>query len=174
MKRTATHKKLIIICGLIITLGALWTGQSIYAYLTASDSAVNNLTIGINTTEIVEEFTPPEENLNPGDSFTKKVQIKNTGSVPCYIRVFVGFDSSEAAEKFSLDFNTESWTSKQDDGYYYYKTVIQPDELTEPLFTTVTCNDEWKLNNEFEIIVYEESVQSEGFSSYAEAFLSIQ
>ena len=34
-----------------------------------------------------------------------------------------------------IDFNTENWTFEE--GYYYYNRVLEPAEMTEPLFTQV-------------------------------------
>lgn len=143
-----------------------------YAYLTDKDSEVNEITIGKNTTEIVEEFDPPNE-IVPGTSFTKKVEVKNTDSVSCYIRVFCEFSDSTYADLFSLDLNKDDWTEKQSDGYYYYKKIVKPGETTEPLFTTVTYNGSSVLNKSFDIIINEESVQSDGYENYSDAFSAL-
>lgn len=158
-------------CTLILTLLAGAVG--INAYLTDADRVTNNISIGINTTEIVEEFSPPES-VQPGDSFTKKVQVKNVGSVDCYVRVFCEYSDSDFIDLFTLDLNTSDWSSKQNDGYYYYSKILKPGELTEPLFTTVTYHGLDEFQDSLDIIVYEESVQSEGFTNPADAFASIQ
>lgn len=171
MKIIKNNRRKILMCTLILTLLAGTVG--INAYLTDADRVTNNISIGINTTEIVEEFTPPES-LQPEDSFTKKVQVKNIGSVDCYVRVFCEYSDSDFANLFTLDMNTSDWSSKQSDGYYYYSKILKPGELTQPLFTTVTYHGQDEFKDSLDIIVYEESVQSEGFTNSADAFASIQ
>lgn len=148
------------------------SASGIYAYFSDTESKQNTLSIGADTTEIAEEFDPPEE-IAPGTVFVKKPSVKNTGSVPCYVRVLCEFSDSMYEDLFSLDFNTDDWTGKQDDGYYYYKRILNPGSTTEPLFTTVTYSGGQDFDSEFEIIVCEESVQSENYSNYKDAFDSI-
>lgn len=109
-----------------------------YAYLIAEDNAANAFTIGETEIEISEEYTPPEK-LTPGISFTKKPWITNTGNLPCYVRMRADFSSS-IAEEFCepLDIDTANWEYNSEDGYYYYKHLLNPGEETSPLFTTVT------------------------------------
>lgn len=148
------------------------SASGVYAYFSDTDSKQNTLSIGANTTEITEEFDPPEE-ITPGTVFVKKPSVKNTGSVPCYIRVLCEFSDSVYEDMFLLDFNTDDWTDKQDDGYFYYKRILSPGSTTEPLFTAVKYEGVSVLETEFEIIIREESVQSENYSNYKDAFDSI-
>lgn len=156
---------------LILTLCILGSVGTIYAYFKVSDSVTNPISFGNNTIEIIEEFDSPED-PQPGSSFTKKPTVKNTGSVPCYVRMFVEFSDNVAANHATIDFNTDDWSEKQADGYYYYKKVLPVGSVTEPLFTTVTFNSDADVEEiqAFEIIVYGESVQSENYSLPTEAF----
>ena len=157
-----------------IALTCLFTSCFMYAYYIDQDSKINKITIADNTIEIIEDFTPPED-VKPGDTITKTPYVKNTSETSCYVRMFVEFSDSEVAEMSNIDFNTTNWNQKADDGFYYYKAVLKPGEQTVPLFNKVnilTSADQSKLND-FDIIVYAESVQSEGFDSYNEAFQSL-
>ncbi len=132
-----------------------------YAFLISNDTAVNDFTIGETNIEINEEFEPPEE-LLPGVSFTKKPCVQNTGNLPSYIRVRADF-SDNRAKAFceDLDIDTENWMYDTTDGYYYYKYLVQPNNSTTPLFTTVKIKDDTPKADiiSFDILIYAESVQ---------------
>ena len=152
---------------LFIVMSAFLT---IFAYLTDIDNAGNEFTIAKQTVEIVEEFDPPEK-LIPGISFTKKVNVKNTGTIPCYVRVFAQINDSTIGDYVDIDYDMINWTIK-DDGYYYYNKILNSNELTSPLFTTVSISNDIEQDalNDFDIIVYTESVQEEGYSNIDDAF----
>lgn len=83
----------------------------VYAYLTSSSEVVNKVQIGNNTIEIIEEFTPPKkQTINT--IFKKKVQVKNTGNVPCYIRVYADFSDGEIRDiSFFSNYESTSETT---------------------------------------------------------------
>ena len=148
--------------------------DGITAYFTDADQKENLTTIGGNEIEITEEFDPPEE-LKPGITFNKYPCVRNTGTVPCYVRMFAEVNDSSVGQYTTFQFDNDKWTTKKEDGYYYYKNVLKVGETTEPLFTTVSISDsinDSKLKD-FDIIIYAESVQSEGFSDYDAAWKSI-
>lgn len=151
-----------VVCGFCVLL----LSGGIFAYLIATASQTNLFTVGENVTRIEEEFEPPETIVG-GQSYEKRVTVRNEKSVPCYVRVFAEFADPRMAEYLAADWNREDWTDKQDDGYYYYKRVLPVGEATEPLFTTLRAS---KSLTEFQMIVYSESVQSKGFPSPREAF----
>lgn len=167
MFKTKKHTKALLILSLCL-LGSVGT---LYAYFKVSDTLTNKFTFGNNTIEIIEEFEVPQD-PQPGSSFTKKPTVKNTGTVPCYVRMLVEFSDNRAADDSRIDFNTMDWTEKQTDGYYYYKNVLTVGATTKPLFTTVTFDSDANVDDiqDFDIIVYAESVQSENHSSPTEAF----
>ena len=45
-----------------------------------------------------------------------------------------------------MNLNTEDWTLGED-GYLYYNEALKPDEVTAPIFTTVTFSK--KMGNEY-------------------------
>lgn len=132
-----------------------------YAYLIAKDKAVNQFTIGENIIEIFENYEPPEK-LEPGVEFQKEPYVKNTGNLPCFVRMRADFSNSKAEEFCeSLNIDTENWEYNSNDGYYYYKNLLNPNDVTEPLFTKVkiksTINDSDIVD--FDILIYAESCQ---------------
>ena len=90
--------------------------------------------------------------------------------------MFVEFSDSVVANVSTINFDTTKWTEKQADGYYYYKTSVDPNVETHPLFTKVTidANADADVIQSFDILVYAESVQSENYASYSEAFNSLK
>lgn len=160
--KKATSKKLLraeLIIFSVLLLGIIGTA---FGFLHSNDSLRNVFTIGKNVSEITEEWTPPNRGLRPGETCKKVVRVSNTGSVPCYVRVFAEIIEQDTRDKIDVDYNTDSWT-KHDDGYYYYNKAINPGEKTEPLFTRLKVKGTESVGS-FAMICYEETVQSEGVS----------
>lgn len=154
----------------VIVAVVMTTFLTIAAYLTDIDFASNSFQNAVEKVEIVEEFDPPEE-LVPGISFIKKPSVKNTGTIPCYVRLFSEVNDSSIGDYINIDYDMTNWT-KKDDGYYYYNKILNPNEVTEPLFTTVKIDsniEEDKLKD-FNIIVFADTVQSEGYENMEKAF----
>lgn len=152
------------------------------SYLHAEDRKSNPFTVGFNESEIVEDYTVPDS-LDEGTDISKMVQVKNSGSVPCYVRV-LAVPSSEPdsfclgtcetadddLESDKLWYHEEGW-----DHYYYYKRILQPGETTELLFTEITVLSDLKELEkadveDAQIMIYEESNQAEGYRNCLEAF----
>lgn len=66
---------------------------SISAYFAAKEDKANLVGIGENRIEVTEAFTQPHQSQD--FSYRKLVQIQNTGSVPCYVRVRLEFSNSD-------------------------------------------------------------------------------
>ena len=123
------------------------------AYFTYEDSATNIITTGNIKIELQElavseggEIPLPFEdaiNVLPGTEVSKIVQVKNVGEQPAWIRIRVakeiilaqGVSGDVDLSLVTYDLNTQYWT--EEDGYYYYKDILNPDEITQPLFTEV-------------------------------------
>ena len=85
--------------GVIISVCAassvlLITGLLVYAYFTSLDVRNNELTIADNTAVIAERFSPPAEQTVNENVFPKEVAVENTGTSPCYVRVYADFSNS--------------------------------------------------------------------------------
>ena len=181
MKYKKSTKSIWILCAAAaaVLMGAGGTG----AYLTSFDTAANPVSVGQNTTEIEEEFpdpTPVPVEENP--EYPKEVRVsnqaadKNEFQSDCYVRMAVGFSHSDIGDAVVLkDLDTENWVYGED-GFYYFRNLLKPGETTTPLFTGFMIDsagvdrDYLELIPEFEIQIYEESVQAEGFTDYAEAW----
>lgn len=152
------------------------------AYLSSFDQRTNTATVGYNETSIQEEFpdiTPTPVSEKP--QYIKNVQIVNQGGKAetslsdCFVRAELSYSDSDIGKAVVLEGqNKKDWIYR--DGFYYYKNILKKGESTSPLFTGFHI-DPQKVNgkyqeliNDFEINVYEESVQAEGFSDVWDAF----
>lgn len=59
----------------------------------------------------------------------------------------------------SIDYNKTDWRKDEQDGYWYYNSLLKSGETTKPLFTTVTISSDVEEDNlqDFDINVYHES-----------------
>lgn len=141
------------------------------AYLSHVETKDNPITIGHNDIMIEEEFTPPKA-WQPNTTYKKDVKIRNTGTVPCYIRVYAAL--SDADIPAEINFDTGRWIQSSD-GYWYQNSIIEPGANTPSLFTKVTIQDaEAEQLKTFDVIIYAESVQAEGYSDIWDAFAGVQ
>lgn len=154
-------KKILLIATAIILVSIISIGT--LAYFTDEEKARNVITTGNIDIELEEwmedadnndELIPFPENgvsdVMPGSQISKIVQVRNVGGNPAYVRIQVEkaieLDDVSAGQVPDLDLitfnlNTEKWELGTD-GYYYYKNVLQPGEVTEPLFTVVTFDSD--------------------------------
>jgi len=135
------------------------------AYFVSAAEKKTEMTVGVNECKIVEDWEKPQQMI-PGNDYRKKVTVKNTGTTDSYIRVFAEMEEPSGIE---ADYDTVNW---EKDGYYwYYRTAVAPGQETEPLLTTVSVSEDCSENiTDFNMIVYAESIQSEGYSNYTVAF----
>lgn len=144
MKKRIFAFAIVVICLAIAAYGTS-------AYFTYEETATNVITSGSIKVELQEwsdtgnGLVPFEDTdgVMPGMEVSKIVQVKNVGGQAAWIRVSVdktiqlaeGVDGDVDLSLISYDLNTDFWTEK--DGFYYYNTILQPNEVTEPLFTKV-------------------------------------
>lgn len=76
-----------VVCVVFVAVGV------VLAYMTDSREKDNSVTVGYDSIEIVEDFSAPAKQSTE-TAYKKQVQIKNNGSVPCYIRVYADFSDS--------------------------------------------------------------------------------
>ena len=177
---TGRKKRITVLAAI---MGTLVTVQGIAAYQSAFDTAENIIRVGSNTTEIGEEFpspTPvaPDKNTD----ITKKIWVTNCEqgvdgiSVDCYVRVSLAYSNSDIGRAVTMKGqNTTDWVYS-DDGFYYYKRILREGESTTQLCTGFLIDHArvekkyWKLLNEFQIQVYQESVEARPFDNYQKAW----
>lgn len=150
------------------------------AYFSYSRMADNVFRVGSNVIKIQEDYEPPKELVIGENLFRKRVQVKNTGSVPCFVRVFADF-SDYAVKRCSFispdgfvyypaneyEYNLpESWvyiSTEEDErlgGFYYYTIPLEKGKTTSPLFEKIKCSfQKAEEIREFDILVSAESVQ---------------
>ena len=109
-------------------------GGTVAYLVTHTDPVVNTFTPGEVSCQVEEEFN---------DNKTEKTEavVKNTGNVPAYIRVAVVANTIDAQGNITGMktlpvgwLNTENW-AEGDDGFYYYKGIVQPGNVTANLLT---------------------------------------
>lgn len=140
-------RKKLATLSLVLILIALIAGGT-WAYFTDIDEAVNVVTLGkiditLHETGLRDGKERPYEdvvNVVPGQTVSKIVRIQNTGSSAAYIRVSVdkeiklaeGVSGTPDVRLIKIDFNRDKWILA--DGYYYYKSPLEPGDSTEALF----------------------------------------
>ena len=158
-------KKILSIAGIVCFSMLVAVGTNgIYSWFTDQSQRVNSFSVGMNEVEIREEF--PDQELTPGKIIKKEAGFTNTGMVPMYVRAVYLFSNKEAEEGSELLMGSTLW-EKADDGYYYYKSTIKSNEKTAPLFTQITAK---KDVDEFQMIVFSETVQADGAADPLSAF----
>lgn len=134
-----------------------------YAWYTESKQVVNTVTVAENTIRIEESI----------DGMYKRPRVSNIGSLPCYVRIRAVISDGDIQKYISLDYDTANFTYHSEDGFYYYKKVLDPGEQTEPLFQKVTVSKDIPAElsrQQFDIDVYAESVYPDGTSDPVSAF----
>ena len=168
----------------VFCLGGLLCMGTTAAYFTDFKETANSFEVGHNTTGVEEEFPAPSpQPLDKNPEYKKTVWVSNGSvgeaehAVPCYVRLSLAYSDSDIGKAVSLlNLNTTEWIYNEKDGFYYYRKVLDPGKKTESLFTGFRINsdkieEKYKEQvSEFRIHVYEESVQSEGFTDYQEAW----
>lgn len=141
---------------------------------------------------VVNEFIPGEVTIQVDETFNgttkQNVRIKNTGNVPAYIRValvpaWVDDEGNIAAKPASLELNDDcdiTWGDNFNqfwfegtDGFYYCKTVIEPDESTPILIKSCTVKGE-EHEYDFELQVIASAVQSLPTSTVGEVWPPVE
>ena len=179
-KKKTKHSLIALLLFVLLTV-TLSIGGTL-AYFTHMDADTNKLQVGYNEIAIKENFEPPAELTSGDNAFKKQVQITNTGNVDCYVRVFMEFSEGNidnfsklsadgtnyySSEEYKTTNTPDGWVyvSREEDpvlgDYYYYKEPLAPGESTTYLLDSVkttfpTAEDV----DDFEIIVYSESVQT--------------
>lgn len=162
-----------MIFALVCCLAAGVTTSLVYAYLIDRKETVNQIKAVGNNTHIEEEFDPPKD-PGPGQVIKKKPCIVNDSTIPVYVRVKVTFSDGAAQAQCDPLLINGNW-KKGENEYYYYQKKVLPGEKTETIFDNIVIKNTVKKEEliPFDILVYEESVQAEGFSTAEEAFAGV-
>ena len=167
------NKKLLIIL-LIILIAIISYGT--YSLYVGKIDIKNIIKTGKVDLEVVEDKNQNNYKIKPGDTIDKTIKIKNTGNHPLFVRVkvIITVDNNELTnDEITINVDNNKWT--YNDGYYYYKNVLNGNETSDYLFTKIHI-DEVKinssyLNKNFNIKILTQGVQSENNGASAiEAF----
>lgn len=161
MLKTMNKKVKIVLASLLLVM-TVFAGLTLADLLEKANSLTNTFTIGSIDTEIEEN--PPAV---VDGKISKQPKIKNTGKNDALVRARVTVSPQSIIDEFGivLEMNTAHWTDGGD-GYWYYKNLLKPSELTEPLFTSVKGKDivsDGQINvglADLEIAIYHEAIQS--------------
>lgn len=175
MKKFAVYP---ILCAASICTFLLSSGMT-YASWQSQGETVNKISMASVKGQIVEEYDQNQV-VYPNATVDKIVQVKNTGTVDAVPRVKIekawGDSRDEngkllinpdlSTENIEITYNTEKWTYDSNDGYFYYKEVLKPGDITDSLFDSFTVNGEitggeYK-NKQADIIVNMELIQAAG------------
>ena len=159
------------ITAIILACLACLSAVGVSAYFVSTSAKDNVTDIGLVTTVIEEEFPDPDP-VEPGDVKTKRVRIRNTGKIPCYVRAQILFSDSAMESLCDLDYDRTNWAYSESDGWWYYRPRLDTNARTNPLFTSVTVSQNADAEDiiPFEIYVRQESRQADGHSSYETAW----
>lgn len=90
--------------------------------------------------------------------------IKNIGNTPVYIRVYSDVLNTLYKDLVIISLN---W-GKSEDGYYCYKKVLNPGEVSEPLFKDIRVESLRGCSLDLEL--YCDAIAAKGYKDYMEAF----
>ena len=177
MKRKIFVLVIVVICLEIAVSGTI-------AYFTSDDTAHNIITSGGVEIKVVEKTLGkgnvlvdfPKDGIKgvmPGKTVSKIVQVKNTGNNEAWIRINVESTiTNPAGESLPLTIGEnkkvieysilDGWVDGGD-GYYYFQSPVEPEQLTEELFKEVKFN--LNMGNEYQncaanIIINAQAVQT--------------
>lgn len=139
-----------------------------------------------NTQDVTNTFTPSDVKIEIDETYNKdtgiksEIKVKNVQdekNVPCYIRVKLvsnmqdgngNVTGSAAVPNFTL--NTTDWI-EGDNGYYYYKHVVNVGALTNNL---LAANSQMQLAAGQAVEVLAEGIQSVPANAVNEAWPAVQ
>lgn len=133
--------KKIIVTMITVFLLAVITLPQAYGYFTNHCQGEGGRVLQlVNDTKVKEEK----------DELNKTIQVKNTGEVSVFTRVKIIYGGSQDVKITKSD----NWV-EGDDGYFYYKDVVDVDDETDSLKAEITSNK--KIDEDFDIVVVCES-----------------
>lgn len=129
-KKNPAPKRFALLLALVLILVGT-VGGTVAFLATRTNPVVNTFTPGKVTCQVEEKFN---------ERAKSEAVIRNTGNVPAYIRVAVVGNTMDGnnvtgAYDVSGNLDTTKWFLG-DDGFYYYKGVVQPGDTTSDLIAT--------------------------------------
>ncbi len=122
-----TLKKPVVIIGALCAAAVILPVIIVSAYFASQSSVENKMIVADNVIEISEEFSPPEEQYEGENLFKKDVSVTNTGSSPCYVRVYADFSNSFVRSNSYISADTDEGALNF---YSADRTINSEDEIT--------------------------------------------
>lgn len=170
-------KRKILALTLCVAMLAIAIVGGSLAYFSDRDEKTNTFTVGnvsIVLTEPNWDTTGAAEafDVYPGEALAKDPTVTNDGKNPCFVRVRVtGLDQfAQAFKGAQIIYRTDyvdnalgtDW-EKGNDGYFYYRKVLNPGETTDALFDQIVIPKELTNDTSAEdIVVTAYAVQAQG------------
>ena len=135
-------KRYIAISAAIIAIIVLALGSAAYlskSGITESTVRSSNLKIELVMMEYKDDVPTEAEGtveIMPGDYVHRMATVKNGGKEPAWVRIKIA--DQEKLELIEL--NEANW--REDDGYWYYRSKLDPGKTTEPLFYGIRVREE--------------------------------
>lgn len=143
----------------VIIIGLI--GGGTLAYITREGRTENVITAGdikVKLYNMLDENTEmPQRGIYgvlANVSYPNIVYAKNECDYPEYIRMKISKDVVDKdgteldATKISPNFNTDDWTYREEDGYWYYNHILEPQTKSKPLYESIyfdkTINNAYK------------------------------
>lgn len=171
-------KKRNIIIFLTITLLALLVIGGTMAWFTSTPDALeNNFTAGTVEIEVDEHGFKDVEDVNPGDTYTKQVSVKSSGSKQTYVRVKLTPQwnpSNLSVHLVTLNTNDgadDDWVFH--DGWYYYKWILRPGALETTLLLESVTFDSEEMGNEYQGATFTLKVEAEAVQASHDAYKTV-
>ena len=178
-------KKIFTYIGIFTVVTVLAVPLAVFAYLRSKPDVTHNTVKIEQVKETIEETFPAvEKQVQYNNEFQKEIAVKNNGTAPCFVRVYMQFSDSRIKDisKFSdadeenfrawdeyinyiksknWEYLPESEENGNLGGYFYYKSPLNPEDSTGLLLKKVRTDylDSEQIS-EFQIIVYSETVQA--------------
>lgn len=116
-------KSKMILAAAAVALPLSIAGGNALAYFTANTSATGGCAVEVGMdTDIKETFS----------QWTKHIKIENKGGGAVYVRA-----KAFSGEQYELTYPvTEGWERRDDDGYWYYSSILEPGTEEKPITTS--------------------------------------
>lgn len=142
MKNKMNKKTIGLVAAALMLVATIGVGSAL-AYFTTFSVANGGKTLELNFTK---------SNIDEEIDFDKKIiQIENIGDTATYVRI-----KPLSGDKHPVAMESEetrgSW-KVADDGYYYYKDILQPGDTT----SSITFSFSLEGNESFNVIIVQES-----------------
>ena len=178
MKKKLSTKALIITS---VVLFLVFSVSSTLAFIITSTNSIQNIfnPSHVSCAVVENNGTPVESGVVNTGTEKRNVQIKNTGDTDAYIRVAVVVNWSKADGKtvlaqkpvlgtdYTLTLKENSGWTLGSDGYYYYGSSVEPDELTEILIDKVLQKTDSPNGYYLSVEIVASAIQADGIANNA-------